>query len=662
MQGNPESWFTYDQFEFVAYNWAPKGTESEKAADMLYAIGIITGIIAAVGGWSSKIPYAFEIAGSIHLCLYAFRFFAFLQTFTNHNYLFLLLGILLVISGGGKLHPLAAANKKDEMKNKIQLHRIIQKSEWGAIMIRIQYAIVYFFASLWKLITPDWMDGTICKGIFLSFEEQGVNRGVPWKLLYEQYGDTLFQMVALGGLILDTGMFAALTFRRPNHESIKLLTVLSIMFHSFTCFTMSQRIGYMFPLCCLSGSLILYPIGNDGSTSTTTSSRKKQSKIVKERDEGNLIEWVQRYWTGSSKARASPGQRQFALFWVAFQLAMPLRMPFLSRGNWPYTAQCYRFSWTMMLHSKSNRIIHSGHMAQQDGSKTPFFLGLEFMNLYPECAPTMPIQRATYSPPDALSPFQDPRSIPLDMLSSIRQRAVIDQFPRHIARVGGGWSNLMYQQSPQACHNMGTGEYRPIAVYASVFSKLNDKGAYNRLLDPTVDVAAMERARRQRSVWGTLRDVLLDKAPSGYEFLLMDGIGSMNDEVDAYRESILKKYPLVQRVEFIADRSSCLAARPITLWPNGFSLGAILLQVPSHVKLQLVTRMSPPNMTPQQQWDGLLEPNIVKLQPNTPTLAMGNMVEFSVTEIGVDKNGISIAPSCADTKKEDILIALLFMA
>jgi hypothetical protein len=38
--------------------------------------------------------------------------------------------------------------------------------------LRGQIVVVYAFASLWKF-DRDWIDGTIVKGIFLSFEEQG---------------------------------------------------------------------------------------------------------------------------------------------------------------------------------------------------------------------------------------------------------------------------------------------------------------------------------------------------------------------------------------------------------------------------------------------------------------------------------------------------------
>mmetsp|Transcript_56734 Transcript_56734/g.67964 ORF Transcript_56734/g.67964 Transcript_56734/m.67964 type:complete len:97 (+) Transcript_56734:664-954(+) len=62
-------------------------------------------------------------------------------------------------------------------------------------------------------------------------------------------------------------MFLALLLRRPSRKSVGVFTVMSVAFHGFVCFTMSQRIGYCFPLCCLSGSLVFYPIGSGDNES-----------------------------------------------------------------------------------------------------------------------------------------------------------------------------------------------------------------------------------------------------------------------------------------------------------------------------------------------------------------------------------------------------------
>ena len=119
------------------------------------------------------------------------------------------------------------------------------------------------------------------------------------------------------------------------------------------------------------------------------------------------------------------------------------------------------------------------------------------------------------------------------------------------------------------------------------FTKLNNKGAFCRLFDPTVNLAKAEQARKQRSFWQTIRGVIFDEAPEGYEYLLRKGIGSTNPKVEEHRKVLEAKYPAVKHIEFIADRAACLAARPLTFWPAGFPLAAVALEVPDDFSLKL---------------------------------------------------------------------------
>ena len=530
--------------------------------------------MAALGG-TPQMAYSFEFAGSLMLFLYAFRFLAFAEMYTNHSYLFGLLAFLVILSGGGSYYPPTDydLNNSNNNNNNDRLQRLIQKSEWGAILVRIQYAVVYFFASIWK-VTPDWLDGTICKGIFITFQEQGVSRGIPWKELYEKFGSALFRLVALGGLALDTGMFLALALRRPAPKTTRLFSTLSVLFHGFVGFTMSQRIGYTFPACCLAGSLIFQPIGSDetdGDKKSYAISKKDDdfqftgngsihksnthgskappvaaSPVSEEYDEANLIIWIYRYIKGEKEARVSKVQRYFALFWFAFQMAMPLRMPIISQGSFPFTSRCYRFSWTMMLHSRNAVMLHSGYHTLPDGtvSDERFFIPMDMINLYPECADVVPFMRTAYQP-KSVFPNGDPRTIPMIAenhgVIGIRQRALVEQFPRYVARAAGGWSDVLYHKAPDACYNKGLNDRRRMSVYGVVYSKLNNKGAFYRLFDPTVNLALAEQARKERSLWERFKGVLLDQGPPGYQYLLTKGVGSMNPKIEDHRKALEQK-------------------------------------------------------------------------------------------------------------------------
>ena len=688
-----ESWFTYDQFEFL-YHWAPRKDHDMattnsvwggvEACILLYVLGTVAGVVAALGGIPTM-PYSYEFAASVSLFLYLFRFLALVEMFTNHSYLFALLGFLMILSGGGSYFPPPTSTPPTDRA------RLIQRSEWGALLIRIQYAVVYFFASIWKT-TPDWLDGTICKNIFTSFEEQDVSRGVPWNMLYEEFGPPLFRLVALGGLLLDSGMFLALALRRPDPKTTKLFSILSVMFHGFVCFTMSQRIGYTFPTCCLAGSLIFQPIGSsEGNTRVASVKEESYARSKKDddspatnndsadtktrhgsqhlvvsssgrSDEANLIGWIVRFATGDEKARASKVQRYFALFWFAFQMAMPLRMPIITRGAFRFSGRCYRFSWTMMLHSKNAILAHSGYLPDKTGapSNQQFFIPIDMVQLFPECADVVPLMRNTYATASVFR-HADPRTIPMlsenNGIIGARQRALLEQFPRYIARVAGGWSDVLYHKVPEACHNKAQNEMRRVSVYGVVYTKLNNKGAFCRLFDPGVNLALAEQARVERSFWETFKGVLLDLGPPGYEYMLIEGIGSMNSKVEGHRKTLQELYPDVKRIEFVADRTLCLASRSLPLWPGGYPMAAVALEVPEGVTLSMSQRQLPQGTAPDKQWENLSDPETSELPLDVLVSGGASMIEFKT----------SVSPSasfkkCGLTTEEDILFALLFLA
>jgi len=197
---------------------------------------------------------------------------------------------------------------------------------------------------------PDWLDGHIVRTIFLSFEEQGVARGVAWAARDKLYGLAFWRFIALAGLLLDLGMFLLMFFTRPRPSTTFTFASLKLMFHGFTMFTMSQRIGYAFPAVCMASLVLFFPVA------TTTAS-----------DDGDLAVWQ---WLGCflgiGKIGNGPARRQaraiawtskfVVILYVLVQIGLPLRMPVISKGNFPLTGVGYRFSWTMMLHGTSSQM------------------------------------------------------------------------------------------------------------------------------------------------------------------------------------------------------------------------------------------------------------------------------------------------------------------
>lgn len=264
--------------------------------------------------------------------------------------------------------------------------------------------------------------------------------------------------------------------------------------------------------------------------------------------------------------------------------------------------------------------------------------------------------------PESAFLHSDPRTLPLIAenhgLIEMRHRALIDQFPRHVARVAGGFSELFFRKAPGACKSSTTGEMRRLSVYGVVYSKLNNKGAFCRIFDPTVNLAEAEQARRSRSVWETIVGTIFDLAPDGHEYLLIRGIGSMNARAMEHEKQLRKRYPNVKGFELIADRAACLAARPLTLWPGGFPIAVVVLEAPNTVDLFLSRRKHPHETSIQKQWDALSHPVETKLGLKKFEMTNDAMIEFSARARAAEPVNIG---NCGDTSEEDVLFALLFM-
>ncbi|KAH8055629.1 hypothetical protein JL722_7967 [Aureococcus anophagefferens] len=293
---------------------------------------------------------------------------------------------------------------------------------------------------------------------------RGVHRGVPWAAMEATLGPRLFAAVALGGLLLDGSMAAALLCLRPSRESFAAFAALSCAFHGFTCFTMSQRIGYAFPGACVCAVVLFAPVGGPGG-------------------DAPLHAWLARAATGFSAgeprrrgARPARPLRCLLLLYVLLQVLVPLRMPLLHGADFAMSARGYRFSWTMMLHGK-------------------------------------------------------------------------DQGAR------GAMSFLKFA-------------YLAPSVAGTLFERLNGRGPFARVIDPTVDLVAADDRRRARAPWEIFRDVVMDRLDD--EFILRgSGASDLSDRAGAGAARCREGQAgyMGAPVAVLVDRSPCLAASPLILSP-----------------------------------------------------------------------------------------------
>ena len=346
--------------------------------------------------------------------------------FTNHDYLFSLLLLLTAVSGAGGAWSVDAACRRAAPRAFPGAAASPARRRAAVVALRAQLAVVYVFASLWKT-HPDWVSGAMVRGIFLGFEEQGVHRGVPWAAMEAKLGPRLFAAVAFGGLLLDGSMAAALLCLRPSRESFAAFAALSCAFHGFTCFTMSQRIGYAFPGACVCAVVLFAPVGGPGG-------------------DAPLHAWLARAAAGVSAgepraaaaARPTRPLRCLLLLYVLLQVLVPLRMPLFHGRDFAMSARGYRFSWTMMLHGKD-----------QGARGAMSFLKFAYL------APTVggrALPRRAYLGPALFpgGPGDDERTLPLEQMQIVgTRRALMGVYPRSWLKVGAGIGRAIQHAVPE---------------------------------------------------------------------------------------------------------------------------------------------------------------------------------------------------------------------
>ena len=424
-------------------------------------------LICSVAAFKSTIG---DVAAVLFAIMQNCYVFSYITNFVNHDYLFGLLAILMVCQ-----------NYSTRRNNNTYNLGWIQA-------LRGQISVVYFYAALWKMITPAWLDGSIVRVIFLSFEQEGVASGVPWSQL-EQTIPHLFIIIAWSGLVLD-GLLAVMLLFAPIGSWAQQVGVL---FHGFTAFTMAQRIGYAFPLTMLASGFLFLPVAGEEV------SKGSRPKSHAER----LRNW-KRY--------------PLVTLWLLVQWLLPMRMPIVSNGRYPLTGEGYRFSWTMMLHDR----------ASSAGPGLDFFTLRVYCN--DEIFPVIPQY------PQHL----DVKGYPITQRIGKRGLAALNAFPRQLSAIG-------YRASLEM---KGMGTCPSSSVYGSLFLRV-DGGPFHRIADPEQNLIDAHYALVSRNAVGTMIGALLDKAPSKEEFILKD-VGSYWDDHELPDTGSGEWITIVDRMECLA--------------------------------------------------------------------------------------------------------------
>jgi len=504
-----EKAMSHNQYEFI-YDIAPKTAEAVRQINLL---GILVCVLSAidVNPWIT----------SNSMLIYALLQFQYVltsaTTFVNHEYLFALLAVLNCFYFATGAKDQSGTNDNESIEK--------CKGRCGWLQaLRGQIIVVYFYGALWKT-HPDWLDGTIVKGIFLAFEEQNVSRGIPWSKL-DNMDPSIWFFVAYGGIVLDGLLFVVLMFLPPGSK----MQLLSLIFHGFTGFTMSQRIGYSFPITMIMSGLLFMPLEEDD----------EESKM-------NHAKWITHQLqinTGYTKKKKGKKRYVLPMLWICVQWLLPLRMPIVSRMNFMHTFEGYRYSWTMMLHNKVS--LHSP--------------GLTFMALRPKCS-----GKYFPNPMAAQNALMDVQSFPYEALliqKCARCLIVAQLFPRQLPKL----ANAVHSVVSPMCEGSGT-----LSVTASYFSSTNE-GPFFRTIDPTVDLMQVFNSQVALPLPLKFWKALIDKPPSQKDEFILRNIGGASKLIDTLNfiepsdigNPIIARDSSTQKL-ILVDRSPCLKVDPIRI-------------------------------------------------------------------------------------------------
>lgn len=255
---------------------------------------------------------------SVLLCFVAFTYLELIDVsgYLNHYYL---LSLLLLLAG---VMPLGSAYSLDVMR--APQRRMDSFPAWCTYILRLQVALVYFFAGFAKF-NPDWLLHGQPLAIWLGSRSDmpflGLVLRQPWTPL----------AMSWGGFLFDTTVWIWLLWRPTRAYAYLILIVFHVLVGRLF------NIG-MFPFIMTSAALVFF----EPNWPRRLLRRPMNATPVPVADRWRL--------------RVGVPAGLLALF-ACFQLLFPLRFA-LYPGNVQWNEQGMRWSWRVMLREKNGAITY----------------------------------------------------------------------------------------------------------------------------------------------------------------------------------------------------------------------------------------------------------------------------------------------------------------
>jgi hypothetical protein len=300
MYGEPRFFFKYPGFEWVQ-PWSLTGMYVH------YAVLAALALAIAAGAWTRVVLPLF-VAG------FAYTQLIDVTNYLNHNYLVVLLGVLLCFL------PVHRAWSVDAWRRPELAAAAVPA--WMVWLLRFQIGVVYVFAGLAKA-NSDWLLHAQPLNIWLSARSDTPWIG-PW--LDERW---VAYAVSWAGFLFDTTIVLWLSLRRTRLPAFAVL----LCFHAATGYLFN--IG-MFPLIMTSSALIFFSPSWPRRLLRSPSPGEPLPSVVPSPARGRLV-------------AAAVG------VWVIVQIALPLRHRVLP-GDVLWNEDGMRFAWNVLVREKQGAV------------------------------------------------------------------------------------------------------------------------------------------------------------------------------------------------------------------------------------------------------------------------------------------------------------------
>ena len=331
----PNVLFPYPPFEWVA---PPPGA----GIYLVYAAMAATGVLIAVGRWYRPATLAF-------LALHTWVFLLDSTHYQNHEYLISLLALLLALLPADRRWSLDARRRPDRASDTVPA--------WTVWILRFQIGVPYVFGGIAKL-NGDWLRGEPLRMWLAARTEVE-----PVATILTT--DWVVWAMAYGALVLDLTVVGFLSLRRTRVAAFAVVTC----FHLMNVWLFGL---FIFPWLMIASTLIFFPpdwperlaawwdarMAPDptpsvaGKASAAEAAAARPSAAPSSAGATGVASGRVESSDRAADLRPSAALVAFLAFWVAVQVALPLRH-LLIPGDVNWTEEGHRFAWHMKLRDKS---------------------------------------------------------------------------------------------------------------------------------------------------------------------------------------------------------------------------------------------------------------------------------------------------------------------